>query len=286
MRALFDFLARYNHWLLFLLLEVVSFVLLFQFNRYQSSVWLTTANVVVGKATEWESQAISYLTLGSVNEQLTRRNLMLQQHNAELTRQLAELTHDSTRAERLQTQRLDGIDLLPAKVVTNSVMRRNNLMTVSAGALDGVEPEMGVVCGTGIVGIVSLTSDHYSIVTPLLNSHSTISCRLRRTGYTGFLRWDGANPLYCVLEDIPLHAKSRVGDVVETSGYSSIFPEGLFVGRVSAIETSDDGLSYQLRVHLGMDFAQLRDVSIVRKRFQQELRNLEAKADSLNSEAQ
>ena len=89
-----------------------------------------------------------------------------------------------------------------------------------------------------------------------------------------------------MLEDIPLHAKSRVGDVVETSGYSSIFPEGLFVGRVSAIETSDDGLSYQLRVHLGMDFAQLRDVSIVRQRFQQELRNLEAKADSLNSEAQ
>lgn len=284
MRTLLEFLAKYYHWLIFLLLEVVSFVLLFQFNHYQSSVWLTTANAVVGRVNAWERGILNYMTLGQANEQLMRRNLYLEQNNEELTRQLQQLTHDSTRTERLQSERLAGIDLLPAKVVTNSVLRKNNWMTVSAGTIDGVEPEMGVVCGTGIAGIVLIASDHYSIVTPLLNSNSRISCRLRGSSYVGFLRWDGLNPLYCVLDDIPRHAKFRVGDIVETSGHGSTFPAGLFVGRVSAIENSDDGLSYQLRVHLGMDFSRMQDVCIVRQDFQQELHNLEAKADSLNSE--
>jgi len=44
MRSLLEILAKYYHWLIFIMLEVVSFVLLFQFNHYQSSVWLTTAN--------------------------------------------------------------------------------------------------------------------------------------------------------------------------------------------------------------------------------------------------
>jgi len=286
MRSLLEILAKYYHWLIFIMLEVVSFVLLFQFNHYQSSVWLTTANVVVGRIDAWERSLLNYMTLGQVNQQLTRRNLYLEQNNEALTRQLMQLTHDSTRTELLQAQRLQGVDLLPAEGVTNSVLRKNNWMTVSAGALDGVQPEMGVVCGTGIVGIVLITSDHYSIVTPLLNGNSSVSCRLRGSSYIGFLRWDGRSPLYCILDDIPRHARFKIGDIVETSGHGSTFPAGLFVGRVSAIENSDDGLSYRLRVHLGMDFSRMQHVSIVRQTFQQELRDLGAKADSLNNEEQ
>ena len=196
MKTLLDFLAKYYHWLIFFILEVVSFVLLFQFNHYQNSVWLTTANAVVGRIDLWERSVLNYLTLGQVNEQLMRRNLLLQQNNDELQRRLAELTHDSTQTERLLAERLQGVRLLPAKVVTNSVMRRDNYITISAGEADGVEPEMGVVSGTGIVGIVYMTSRHYSIVMPLLNQHSRISCRLRDSQYFGYLRWEGDNPPY------------------------------------------------------------------------------------------
>ena len=286
MRALLDFLARFYHWLIFLLLEAVSLVLLFQFNHYQNSVWLTTANAVVGRVTSWERNLLNYLTLGEVNEQLTRRNLILEQNNEVLTRQLQELTHDSTRTELLQAQRLSGISLVPAKVVTNSVMRRDNFITIEAGTADGVETEMGVVCGTGVVGIVYMTSEHYSIVMPLLNRHSRISCRLRGSQYFGYLHWEGGSPLLAVLDDIPRHAKFHVGDVVETSGFSSIFPAGLFVGRVNAIGNSDDGLSYKLLIQLGTDFSRLHDVCVVTQTFQQEQRLLEQRADSLNSEAQ
>lgn len=286
MKTLLDFLAKYYHWLIFFILEVVSFVLLFQFNHYQNSVWLTTANAVVGRIDLWERSVLNYLTLGQVNEQLMRRNLLLQQNNDELQHRLAELTHDSTQTERLLAERLQGVRLLPAKVVTNSVMRRDNYITISAGEADGVEPEMGVVSGTGIVGIVYMTSRHYSIVMPLLNQHSRISCRLRDSQYFGYLRWEGDNPLHAVLDDIPRHARFKVGDIVETSGFSSIFPPGIFVGRVRAISNSDDGLSYKLKVLLGTDFSRLQDVCVVAQEFQTEVSELEQRADSLNSEVQ
>ena len=49
MRNLLEFLAKYNHWFVFLILEVVSMVLLFQYNSYQGSAWFSSANAVTGK---------------------------------------------------------------------------------------------------------------------------------------------------------------------------------------------------------------------------------------------
>ena len=283
MRSLLDFIVRYYHWLLLIVLEGISLVLLFRFNHYQSSVWLTTANTVVGRVDAWEQQAMRYVNLGVENEELMRRNLILEYNISQLQQRLTELTHDSTYTELRQAERYDSLHLIPARITTNSVLRRNNFLTIDRGELDGVQPEMGVVCGTGIVGIVHLTSDHYAIVLPLLNSRSHISCRLRGTGYFGYLKWDGRHPLYAVLDDIPRHAHSHVGDIVETSGFSSVFPRGIFVGKVSAIEDSDDGLSYKLRVHLGTDFSRLQNVTVIAQQFLPEVQALEERADSLNA---
>ena len=63
MRNLFDFLAKYSNWLLFLLLEVVSMALIFRYNAYQGSVWVSSANVVAGKMYEWHSELTSFFHL-------------------------------------------------------------------------------------------------------------------------------------------------------------------------------------------------------------------------------
>lgn len=42
MRNLLEFLAKYNYWFVFLILEVVSMVLLFQYNSYQGSAWFSS----------------------------------------------------------------------------------------------------------------------------------------------------------------------------------------------------------------------------------------------------
>ena len=61
MKNLLEFLAKYHHWFLFVLLEVFSVVLLFQYNSYQGSVWFTSANYLTGMSLEYDSKMRSYM---------------------------------------------------------------------------------------------------------------------------------------------------------------------------------------------------------------------------------
>ena len=263
MRNLLEFLARHNHWLLFVALEVVSAVLLFRYNTYQGSVWVSTANAVAGKVYEWNSAVESYFSLTSINEDLARRNFYLERQVSQLSMLYGELTGDTSAAERMGLQLLSQYSVIPAKVVDNTLDRPYNLMTIDRGRLDGVKPDMGVACGSGVVGIVYLVADRYSVVMPVLNLKSRISCTIRRRGHVGYLAWYGGDPTVAYVEDIPRHARFRCGDWVETSGYSSIFPAGLTVGKILQVYNSRDGLSYRLKVQLSTDFGNLRDVLVV-----------------------
>lgn len=274
MRKLLDFLSKYNYWLVFILLEAISLCALFRYNGYQGSVWFTSANTVSGKVLEWQSDILAYLALGDNNRALTERNVVLEHRIAQLEHQLEKLDTQHSYTEQRTDSLLRSYQLLDATVVNNSVLLQDNYITINRGEADGVQPEMGVVCGTGVVGIVYLTAPHYSIVMPVLNSKSNISCRLRKSGYFGYLNWDGGNPLYAWMNDVPRYAKIQTGDVIETSGFSSVFPEGLFVGRVNQVRNSKDGLSYRIKVHLGTDFSRLRDVSIIISSDQNELDSL------------
>lgn len=137
-------------------------------------------------------------------------------------------------------------------------------MTIDKGRADGVEVDMGVACGNGVVGIVYLVGEHYSVVIPVLNaSSSRISCTIRDRGYFGYLRWYGGDPSVAYIEDVPRHAKFRLGEWVVTSGFSSIFPSGVMVGRIEQAYNSSDGLSYKLKVQLSTDFSCVRDVFVI-----------------------
>lgn len=263
MKNLIDFFTRYNYWFLFLLLEVISFVLLFQFNSYQGSVWFTSANIVSGKVYEISSKVESFFELSQVNEQLTQRNIYLEQQVKGLQEKLTSATQDSLYLRNNQYQYLAGYKLIPAKVVSNSVDKYNNLITIDKGAADGVKKDMGVACGNGVVGIVFMTSEHYSIVIPVLNSQSNISCTIKGRGYFGYLHWKGGDASMAYVDDVPRHARFKLYDTIVTSGYSSVFPPGLLVGKVRHVYNSPDGVSYRLKIKLATDFGSLRDVCVI-----------------------
>lgn len=122
---------------------------------------------------------------------------------------------------------------------------------------------MGVACGNGVVGVVYMVSEHYAIVIPLLNSKSNVSVTIRKRGYYGYLHWTGGASDLAYVDDIPRHAHFRLGDLVETSGYSSIFPPGIIVGQILHVYNSSDGLSYRVQVRLTTDFGNLRDVCVI-----------------------
>lgn len=264
MKNLLEFLAKYHHWFLFVLLEAISVVLLFQYNSYQGSVWFSSANFVVGKLYEWRADVESFFSLTKVNEELTLRNFYLERQVHELATAYGELTKDTTAQERNGLLFLQKYKVIPAKVVSNTIDRKDNLITINKGSKDGVAVDMGVACGSGVVGVVYMVSDHYAVVIPVLNSTSSrISCAIRGRGYFGYLHWTGGDASRAYVEDIPRHAQFHRGEWVVTSGYSSIFPPGVMVGQIEKIFNSPDGLSYRLQVKLSTDFANLRDVCVI-----------------------
>ncbi len=285
MRALIEFIARHNHWFLFLVLEVVSLTLLFRFNRYQGSVWFSSANYVAGKAAEVDSKVESFFSLSELNEQLTLRNAELERQNQWLRKKNEALSTEHIALPLANPKAIDSLPpmrMIPAKVVSSTLNRRDNLLTINRGSSDGVRTDMGVVSGTGIVGIVYQTSSHYSVVIPVLNSHSSISCTIKNRGYFGSLRWDGPEIDMASVDDIPRHARFTKGEDVVTSGYSSIFPPGIKVGTIQKAFNSDNGLSYRLQVRLATDFGRLRDVCVLdNTAMREQIELLRAAKDSL-----
>lgn len=275
MKNLLNFLIKYNYWFLFIFLEVICFTLLFRFNKYQGSTFFTSCNYVTGKVYEVSGGVFSYFHLKAVNEGLLDRNLILEQEVATLQKVLIELTEDSTRINSLKKSVLLDYSIIKADVVNNSLSKVDNYITLDKGESDGIRSEMGVLGGNGVVGIVYMTSSHYSIVISLLNTKSSISCKIKGSDYFGYLKWEGGDSQYAYVKDLPRHSKFNLGDTVVTSGYSTVFPVGIMIGTIDDMSDSHDGLSYLLKVKLSTDFGKLSNVRVIAKTHQEEQIKLE-----------
>ena len=263
MRNLLAVLAKYNHWFVFILLEVASFVLLFRFNSFQGSVFFSSANAVAGKVYEYNSAVTTFFNMSNNNKRLSERNLILEQQVKTLSQYIATHNGDSLTLDQCQKQALAGFKLIPAKVISSSTDKEDNLITIDKGRADGVHEDMGVACGTGIVGVVYMVSDHYAIVIPVINVNSNVSVTIQKRGYFGFLHWKRKPSDIAYIDDVPRHAKFALGDKVVTNGYSSIFPEGIMVGKILHVFNSADGLSYRVQLRLATDFGNLRHVCVI-----------------------
>ena len=264
MRALFNFLIKHNDWFLFLLLEGISLVLIVRFNNYQGATFFTSAGNVAGSVYSVFMDANRYFHLKTENDGLLAQNIALTRELTELKEQLTELrNNESLQNDSLVHSIKSGYTFLTASIINNSLNSVNNFITLNKGSDDGVQPEMGVFNSDGIVGVVYLTSKNRSIVIPLLNSKSSVSCRVKGSDSFCSLSWDGGDTRYSNLIDLPQYAQFETGDTVVTSGFSSIFPGDLPVGTVEKIEDSADGMFYTVRVKLFVDFSRLTAVFIV-----------------------
>ena len=277
MRNLINFLLKYNYWFLFVILEVASFVLLFRFNNYQQSAYFTSANTVVGAVYEVSGGISSYFHLKSVNEDLLDRNMLLEEQINNLEKALKERQLDSIAVNSILKMHQKDYQLFKARVIKNSLNLADNYITLDKGSSSGIHSEMGVVDGNGIVGIVYETSPSYSVVISVLNSKSNISCKIVGSDYFGYLKWEHGDSRYAYLKDLPRHAEFNLGDTVVTSGFSTVFPEGIMVGTVDDMSDSHDGLSYLLKIKLATDFGKLSDVRVIARNGQQEQKELENK---------
>lgn len=262
MRNLINFIIDHYHWALFLLLEVIGLTLFFSRDGYQRASFISSTNTIVGWIYEGKSKVTTFFDLTQTNRELTSANVYLNLRVKQLQDEL-ENYKDSGTTRSDSVNPLAGYKLIPAKVVHNSLHLKDNLLTIDKGTADGVDKDMGVVSGNGVVGIVYKAGPHYSVVIPVLNSQSSISCMIEHRRYFGYLHWTGGASNMAYVDDVPRHAHFKLYERMVTSGYSTVFPEGVPVGKIIHVFNSPDGVSYRIQVHLYTNFATLRDVMVI-----------------------
>ncbi len=142
------------------------------------------------------------------------------------------------RAENAQLRRLlgftDSLDVprVVARVVAKDLTAQANLLTIDAGAADGVEAGMPVISERGVVGKVVLVSRHYAVVMPHQNTQFAVPATLDALGRDGVVRWDGQAFDRLTMEYVVKTEPVTRGMLVTTSRYSDVFPAGTPVGRV------------------------------------------------------
>jgi rod shape-determining protein MreC len=201
--------------------------------------------------------ARSYLHLQEINESLARENMTLRNRVQKL-----EKPDTSVFRSVYDTLYNQQYTHTFAEVIDNSVNRQKNFFTINKGKRSGVVPDMSVISDNGVAGVVVGCSDNYSLVMSVLNLDFKLSARVKKNGYFGSLNWDGRNYRYAALNEIPQHVPLSVGDTIETTGYSAIYPEGVMVGTITEFERNG-GDFYTIRVELATDFKNLQYVDVI-----------------------
>jgi rod shape-determining protein MreC len=257
MRNLLNFLAKYNNLIIFLILEGISFYLLSTGNTYHNTQIVKGVRGLTRGIDERISNARNYFHLRDINQALAYENSSLK-NNVYLLRNKENLQFMPVSDTNYKQQ----YQFTSAAVIDNSVTRQKNFFTLNKGSRQGIAVDMAVTSGEGVAGVIVGCSRNYSIAMSLLNLDFKLSARLKSNGYFGSLGWDGKQYNYAVLSEIPQHVTFGIGDTVETTGYSAVFPEGIMIGTVSGFEKSG-GDFYKIRVLLKTDFKKLHFVTAI-----------------------
>jgi rod shape-determining protein MreC len=257
MRNLLNFLARYNNLIIFLILEGIAFYLLSTRNSYHNSRLVNGVRGITHGIEEKINNTKSYLSLHEINENLAAENVALRNLLAKLTRKESSLFFSVDDSSHKQ-QYLHS----SAEVIENSINKQKNFFTINKGESQGIKVNMAVISAYSVAGVIVGCSGNYSVAMSLLNPDFKLSARIKSNGYFGSLSWDGRDYRYAILSDIPQHVLVNVGDTIETTGYSAIFPEGVIVGTVSDYEKFG-GDFYKITILLSTDFKKLHFVDVI-----------------------
>lgn len=274
MREIINFFIRNSKWFVFTAYVVVSIILLVKNNPVHRSLYLSSANSISSTVYDWTDNVTNFFNLRENNNDLNRRNAELQAEVASLRMMLDDLQAKAQLDSADMPETLRPYSFVVAHVIKNSVIKPYNYLTINKGREDGVREEMGVIDQNGVVGVVDITGPHSARVISLLNPDFRLSCKIKDNESFGSLYWDGKDPRYAVLEELPRHTVFELGDTVVTSGYSAVFPPGIPVGIISQKPKGVDNAE-TLRIKLLTDFSTLNNVQVVVNYMADELRELE-----------
>jgi len=253
---------------------VLSIFLVVRNNNYQRSSFVNSSNAFVGSFYQNINSWQEYLNLANTNKDLLNENALLR-------RRLQHFVSQDSSADSIHFDApLDDAqyEFIVASVVNNSIHQKSNYITINKGSNDGIEPDMGVITSTGVVGTVLNVSKNFSTIKSLLHPDTKISVTLDSAGTAfGSLVWGtNTDSRFAMVKDIPNHIKMYVGQPVFTSGFSTKFPRGIKVGYILQTDITSGGSFKDVRIMLTTSFSDLNHVYIVKDKLAKERLELEA----------
>ncbi len=271
MLRLFQFIVKYQAFLVFLLLEILCTWMIISNNRYQNAAFFNSSNQVAGTLLNINQNVSSYFALRKVNQTLIEENALLQTELTKLQKKLTEigLNHATS------PQRISNYNFITAKVVNNSTRRAANYLTINKGSDDLVNSGMAVIIGEGVVGKVKTASRNFATVISILHPDVLTSTVMQSSNTICTVNWDGRDPTTAEVLYVPRHVPVSVGDTVVTSGYNAVFPPGIPVGVVSQLDLREEGTFYDIEIKFTTEFDKLSYVFVVGNQLKTEKDSLE-----------
>jgi len=263
--------------LFFLFLQLIAVTLIFSRNSMQQSFAAGQATAFNAWVSGYIDQGTSYLKLKQINEDLVAQNKAL------MTQVYGKGQSGNPQFRRVTDTIVGGqiYTFVDADIVNNSITRNDNYFTIDRGKRHGVFPKMGVIAPNGIAGIVVNTTNNYALVQSILSVNKIrINAALKNTGFFGTLTWKGDNSRTMHLADIPKYVPLKVGDTVLTDGKSSIFPQGIMIGRIAGYEVDSKTGYWDISVELNQKMGNLQKVFVVRNLKKLELKQIQDTLDA------
>lgn len=183
-----------------------------------------------------------------------RRRIDALQEGAEETRRLRQLLHlQETLSEPVAAARVIGKD------PTNWF----RTLVIDKGSRHGIRRNMPVIAVDGLVGRVVDVTPHTAKIQLVTDPLSSVGILVERTRVTGILAGDLAAPAR--IKYLPLMADVAVEDRVITSGMGGVFPKGIPVGTIRAVERRNGALFEDATVRPAVDFSRLEEVLVLRE---------------------
>lgn len=224
--------ARIRDWILLLGLISISMILMLTENRSIVRTLRATSLEITGRVESSLSWIGRYFHALEENE-------ILRAENIQLSSALARSREADI--ENLRLRRLVGFvdtvsyHLEPSRIIEKEITQQKNFFVLNKGREHGVEEGMGVLDERGILGKVYEVSEHYALVMSYLNMNFRVPAKIQPSQAQGIVRWEGVDRNKLLLEHIIKTENVNPGDLVVTSGYSSVFPPGYPVGRVVSV---------------------------------------------------
>lgn len=197
--------------------------------------------------------------------------------NRELHQKLNDLSYDNKILARENTELENYRELYKLdkkypdypKVAARVISRDGNnwfhVFTIDKGTKDGIQVDMNVISGNGLVGIVSEVGSSYAKVRAIIDDKSNVSAMFEATGETCMVKGNMESIYhgYIDVEMISNSAKIKDGDEVVTSHVSDKFLQGLSVGYVKDIVNDEAEQSKKAHLTPAVDFDQLENVLVI-----------------------